>query len=336
MAHERLFAPLSIGQHAIKNPIVFPPTASVTGIVTDAGLAWYERIAAGGVGTIIVEGTHLGTFDTEEFVHRLPLLAATIHRHQALACIQLFQPPHLPDGTPISVSGGEAGRGLTTEEVAQIPARFAHAAKTACDAGFDAVEAHGAHGFLLNQFFSAKANRRDDTYGAGLGGRMRLGLEVVQAVRASVAPDALVFYRHTPEQEGGYTLDESMEFAAALEAAGLDVLDVSPSTRGVAPREVREPVGPHAGLAEAFRDAVDCPIMAVGGMNDPDRAVAALERGKVQLVGICRGLIADALWPHKVQEGRVDEIVQCVECNAKCFGNLFKGEPIACTQWRSG
>jgi len=92
-------------------------------------------------------------------------------------------------------------------------------------------------------------------------------------------------------------------------------------------------VGPHAGMAEAFRNAVKCPIMAVGGMNDPEKAVAVLERGKVQLVGICRGLIADAEWPIKVHEGRLDDIVECVECNAKCFGNLFAGKQIACTQW---
>lgn len=333
-AYQRLFNPLTIGHYDIKNPIVFPPTASVTGIVTDVGLKWYEHIASGGVGTIIVEGTRLGSFRKPEFVERLPKLAEVIHRHNAFACIQLFQPPQLLDGTPVSVSGQGGSRAATTEEVRGMVEDFAHAAKVTCDAGFEAVEPHGAHGFLLNQFFSPKTNLREDEYGGSLEGHMRLGIEVVQAVREAVGPDRIVFYRHTPEQADGYPLDESLEFAPRLEAAGLDVLDVSPSTRNVTPQQKTEPIGPHCGLAEAFRDVVKIPIMAVGGMNDPAAAEQVLARGKVQLVGICRGLIADAEWPRKVAEGRDDEIVECVECNEECFGNLFRGEQIACTQWR--
>ena len=332
-SYKRLFAPLTLGLHEVKNPIVFPPTASVTGIVSDAGLAWYERIASGGVGTIIVEGTQLGSFRKPDFVERLPRLAEAIQRHNVFACIQLFQPPQLPDGSALSVSGQGDGRAPTAEEVRQMVAEFAHAAKVACDAGFEAVEPHGAHGFFVNQFFSASTNQRDDEYGGSLEGRMRFGIETVRAVREAIGEDRIVFYRHTPEQAGGYTLDDSLAFAGRIEEAGLDVLDVSPSTRNVTPMEKKEPVGPHAGLAEAFREVVKVPIMAVGGMNDPDAAERVLQRGKVQLVGICRGLIADAEWPREVAENRQDEIVQCVECNEKCFGNLSRGEQIACAQW---
>lgn len=332
-SHRRLFAPLAIGLQEVKNAIVFPPAASVTGIVSDAGLAWYERIASGGVGTVIVEGTQLGNFRKPDFVERLPLLADVIQRHNVFACVQLFQPPQLPDGTALSVSGKGDGRAPTAEEIGQMVAEFAHAAKVACDAGFDAVEPHGAHGFFMNQFFSTATNQRDDAYGGSLEGRMRFGTEVVQAVRDAIGEARVVFYRHTPEQAGGYTLDDSLAFAARLEAAGLDVLDVSPSTRNVTPMGKGEPAGPHAGLAEAFGYALKVPIMAVGGMNDPDAAERLLERGNVQLVGICRGLIADAEWPRKVAENRQDEIVECVECNEKCFGNLSRGEQIACTQW---
>jgi len=334
MAHDRLFEPLVIGKHEIKNPLVFPPAASVTGIEPPAGITWYEKIAAGGVGTIIVEGTALGKFRDADFAARLPRLAEAIHCHGALACIQLFQPPQLADGTAITVAGDDDGRAPTTEEVEQMVADFAHAAAVACDAGFDAVEPHGAHGFILNQFFSTLTNRRDDKYGGDLDARMRFGLEAVEAVRAAISDDRLIFYRHTPEQTDGYTLEDSLAFAPKLEAAGLDVLDVSPSTRNVTPRSTVGIPGPHVGLAEAFRDVVQCPIMAVGGMNNPGRAVTTLERGKVQLIGICRGLIADAQWPNKVREGRLDEIVQCAECNAKCYGNLFAGKQIACTRWR--
>ena len=331
--HERLLSPAEICSRTAKNPIVFPPTASVTGTVTDAGLEWYERIAVGGVGTIIVEGTRLSLFRDAEFVRRLPQLAEVIHQHGVFACIQLFLPDVTAEGARISVSGGNGARAITTDEVRRAVDDFAHAANTALRAGFDAVEPHGAHGFFLNQFFSTKTNQRTDAYGGSLEGRMRLGTEIVQAVREAAGPKGLVFYRHTPEQEAGYTLDESLTFAAQLQAAGLDVLDVSPSTHNVTPRDVQGIPGPHVGLAEAFRDVIDVPIMAVGGMEDPDAAERVLARGKVQLVGICRGLIADAQWPIKVAEARQDEIVQCTKCNVACFGNLAEGKQIACTQW---
>jgi len=329
-----LFEPFKIGPVEVKNRLVFPPTASVTGTVTERGLAWYDRIARGGVGTIIVEGTRLTLFDSEEFVAGLPRLVNVIHKHGALACIQLFMAPHAGSGEPVSVSGDDAGRALTAEEIRQFIAKFARAARICKDAGFEGVEPHGAHGFLLNQFFSPLTNCRTDEYGGSLEGRMRLGVKIVAGIRAEV-PDVLIFYRHTPEQrsEGGYTLQESLKFASKLEEAGVDVLDVSPSTRGVSPQSQESEVGEHAGLAAAFREAVQCPIIAVGGMDDPAAAEDVLRQNKADLVAICRGLIADAEWPKKVAENRLDEIVQCVKCNEKCFGNLRRGVPIACTQW---
>ncbi|NOZ22189.1 MAG: NADH:flavin oxidoreductase [Planctomycetes bacterium] len=335
MAFDLIFQPFDIGRFHLKNRLVFPPAASVTGIVTPVGIAWYERIASGGVGTIIVEGTRLDLFRDSEFAANLAKLADTIHAHDVLAVIQLFQAPQTPGGEAVSVSGTDDARAATTEEVKQIPGEFAHAAKVAFDAGFDGVEPHGAHEFFLNQFFSPLSNTRTDEYGGSLENRMRLGIEVVQAVREVAGSDRLVFYRHTPEQreEGGYTLEDSLEFAKPLDAAGLDVLDVSPSTHNVTPRETIGSPGPHAGLAEAFRDVVACPIMAVGGMNDPAAAQRVLERGKIDLVAICRGLIADAEWPKKVADDRLDEITECIECNEACYGNLFNGQQIACTQW---
>ena len=168
--------------------------------------------------------------------------------------------------------------------------------------------------------------------------RMRLAVEITRKVRASASPGPLVFYRHTPEQRepDGYPLADSLRFAAELAAAGLGVLDVSPSTRDGGPFADDGGSGRHAGLAEAFRDVVETPIMAVGGMEDRHAAAAVLAAGKVDLVGICRGLIADAEWPNKVAAGRAAEIVQCTKCNEKCFGNLRRREPIACTQWPAG
>lgn len=334
-AFEPLFEPLEIGSLQAKNHLVFPATASVTGTTTDRGIEWYGRIASGGVGTIIVEGTSLSLFQKDEFRAGLPQLAEAIHEQGALACIQLFQPPQSPSGEPLTVSGGGDGRAPTSAEIRTMVEAFAAAAEIAVDAGFDAAEPHGAHGFFLNQFFSPLTNTRTDEYG-GSEGRQRFGLEIAVAVRKALGRRALLFYRHTPEQSepGGYTLEDSKRFAKELDAAGIDVLDVSPSTRGMGPLETTEPVGEHAGLAAAFREVVNCQIMAVGGMQDPEAAEQVLRTGKADLVAICRGLIADPDWPRKVKEGQLDEIVECVGCNEKCFGNLSRGIPIACTQWK--
>jgi len=335
-AYPLLFKPFQIGTVEVKNRLVFPPTASVTGITTERGLAWYDKITSGGVGTVVVEGTRLNLFDDESFVAGLPKLADVIHKHGALACIQLFLPPQSADGEPLTVSDADEGRAPTTDEIRQAIGKFAHVSKICKQAGFEAVEPHGAHGFLLNQFFSPLTNHRDDEFGGCLDGRMRFGLEIVRAIRSEV-PDVLIFYRHTPEEraEGGYTLEDSLRFASRLEEAGLGVMDVSPSTRGVTPKSREPEIGEHAGLAAAFRDAVECPIIAVGGMNDPAAAEDVLRQGKADLVAICRGLIADSEWPRKVAEGREGEIVECVECNEECFGNLSNGIPIACTQWEN-
>ena len=119
-------------------------------------------------------------------------------------------------------------------------------------------------------------------------------------------------------------MEDSLAFVVELEKAGLDVIDVSPST-GVGS-------GVHADLAAAVKQVVHLPVIAVGGMNVPEQAERALTDGKCDLVAVGRGLLADPHWPKKVQEGCIHEIIECIECNEKCFGNLREGIPISCTQ----
>ncbi len=135
----------------------------------------------------------------------------------------------------------------------------------------------------------------------------------------------LVLYRHTPREDGGDTIDDSIAFVNALVDDGADIIDISPASN-------REP----ADLAAPIKQAVDCPVIAVNDMDDPERAVAALQDNRADLIAIGRGLIADPQWPNKVREGRLGEIVECLKCNEKCHGNLSKGLPIACIQWESG
>lgn len=310
-----LFEPLKVKGITLRNRYVMPPIVNNMGVVSDQAIAFYRERAKGGVGLVIVEATHVDKFADSWFVNGLKHLTKAVHDEGAAIAIQLFHNNIFDneDTDPTSI---------TKEQIGRLKKKFAYAAKMAEEASFDSVEPHGAHGFFLNQFFSPERNRRTDEYGGSLENRMRMGLEIVQAINENTDPDMLMFYRHTPVSMG-YTLEESIQFAMEIEKAGLDIIDISPSTASK---------GEHAGLAGAIKAELNIPVIAVGGMNDSEKAKIALEDGKCDLVAVARGLIADPYLPKKVMEGRLDEIVECILCNEKCFGNLSKGIPISCTQ----
>jgi 2,4-dienoyl-CoA reductase-like NADH-dependent reductase (Old Yellow Enzyme family) len=310
-----LFEPLEIGPLPVKNRIVCPPMVTMRNIVGEDGIAWYERMAQGGAGTVIVEATSVRRFGTELTVESLRRLAEAIHWHGAAAAIQLF---------PVGFGQKVAPADLSPAEIDLMIEQYRRAAKLCRDAEFDAVEPHGAHGYVLNQFFSPRQNKRTDEYGGGEPNRMRLALEIVRAIREAVGSDLRIFYRHTP-RGAGYQPEDSIPFAQALVKAGVDVLDLSPSSD-------KQP-GDIAGL---FKPHVSVPIITVGDMACDGRGVEALRKGRADLIAIGRQLIADPHWPNKVRQGRFDEIIHCAKCNELCFGNLPKGEPIACAQWDEG
>ena len=326
MAYPHIFKPLRIKQVALRNRVVMPPmvTNMMLDGVSEQALWWYFERAKGGVGLVIVEALWVESFRKEAFRRELRGLSEKIHGAGAAAAVQLFKRP-LAGGEHVSVCGEEGHRPITTEELASVPAEFAAAAKAVKEAGFDGAEIHGAHGFFLNQFFSPLTNQRPDGYGDSLDGRARLGLESARSVRQAVGDDFLLFYRHTPEEtvKGGYSLTDSIAFCRRLVEAGVDVLDISPSTRQG---------GAHAGLAAEIKKAVRAPVIAVGGMNDPEDAEKALANGSCNLCAIGRGLIADAHWVEKLKAGKEDDIIVCEECNEGCFGRLRSGVPIGCTQ----
>lgn len=321
-----LFEPLEVEGLRIRNRVVMPPMASNMGVTSEQARHWYGERAAGGVGLVIVEGTHNRRFQEGEFVGGLAQLSEAIKGQGAAAVIQLFQPPSLGPGRDVSVSGTNGARAITTGEIGAVIDSFGAAAHAAREAGFDGGEVHGAHGFFFNQFLSPRFNRREDRYGGDLEGRMRLGVETVRAMRNSVGKDFSLFYRHTPleAEEGGYTLSDSLQFARRLQQAGLDVIDISPSTSpgGETPWD----------CAAAVKEAVEIPVIAVGGMDIPERAEEALRNRACDLVAVGRGLIADAHWADKVRKRRIEEIVECIQCNEMCYGNLSKGLSISCTQ----
>ena len=323
--YSSLFKPFKVGTVALKNRIVVPPMLTLRDICAPDGIEWYSRLARGGAGLVIVEATSVNRFESELSASGLAKLAEAVHTEGAAVAIQLF---------PADMGVARAPGDLTLSDIEKMKSRCVLAARKCKDAGFDGVEPHGAHGFLLNQFFSPIRNSREDSYGCVLNNRMRLGREIVRAVRQETGDSFLILYRHTPREETmsemrgferngeGYTIDDSIAFARALVGEGVDVMDISPAS-DKAP----------ADLAEPFKKQLGCPVIAVNDMDDPDRAVEALREGRADLIAVGRGLIADAEWPRKVQEGRMNEIVKCVKCDLKCFGNLEKGLPIECAEW---
>jgi 2,4-dienoyl-CoA reductase-like NADH-dependent reductase (Old Yellow Enzyme family) len=307
-----LSQPLRIRSWELRNRVVMPPMVSVRDIAGPDGSAWYRRHAEGGPGLVIIEATGVPRFERDLTAAALRPLVDAIHSANALAAIQLFP---LDFGTDLEVAVP------TRAEIAGIVQRYRRAARVCREAGMDGVEPHGAHGYLLNRFFSPLDNPRRDSYGRTLPNRMRFGLEVVRAIREEVGEALLLLYRHTPVKDGSYGLEDSLEFARELVAAGVDILDVSPSS-----------VDAPGDRAEPFR-RFGVPVIAVGTLDEPGRAEEALRCGRADLVAVGRGQIADPDWALKAQRGDWQSIVRCTKCNKLCFGNLRKGLPIACSEW---
>jgi len=324
ISYAPLFEPLEVRGHTFRNRIVMPPMVTVRDILTDAGRAWYAEHARGGVSMVIVEATPLGLL-VEENLGPLRELVDAIHAGGALAGVQLFTNGQ-PEPAEVFFEPPLDPHDLSREQLVGLIDHFARAAAVCRQAGFDAVEPHGAHGYFLMRCFSTHDNRRTDRYGGDVEGRMRTALEICRKIRAAVDEGMLLLYRHTPveEVEAGYGLADTIRLATGLAAEGVDVFDISPSH------------GDRDGeYSEAVKLSSHRPVIARGELDEPDRALAVLTNERADLIAVGRGLIADPEWPNKVREGRLDEIVTCVRCNEKCYGNLKKRIPIACTQWRS-
>jgi 2,4-dienoyl-CoA reductase-like NADH-dependent reductase (Old Yellow Enzyme family) len=304
-----LFEPLTVKDRTIPNRIVMPPMVSNRSIVGEDGIEWYRERAAGGVGLVIVEATAVNRFGEELSAENLGGLVEAIHEDGALAAIQLF---------PVTFGSDVSPGDLNDEQIREIIQLFEKASEICARAGFDGVQPHGAHGYLINQFFSPANNERTDEYGGSLENRMRMGIEVVRASRKGLGEERLILYRHTPSQKESYTIEESLAFAEKLVSEGVDVLDISPASEELP-----------ADRAEPFR-GLGVPVIAVNQMDDVGRALEALNEDRADLIAVGRGLIADPLWPEKVRDGRFDELVSCTRCNEGCFGNLREGIPIEC------
>ncbi|HUI26963.1 MAG TPA: FAD-dependent oxidoreductase, partial [Candidatus Kryptonia bacterium] len=273
-------------------------------------------------------------------------VTAQIHEHGALAFIQLAhnggvnQGPwsKLPAWAPSDVVNSlEAPKPLEVHEIRELVDFFARSARNAAAAGFDGIEIHGAHGYLIHEFLSPHSNRRSDDYGGNLENRMRFAVEVLTAVRHAVGPNVAVGLRLVGDEESrdgsGLGASDAAEIAARFAARGLvDFLDVSVGISGIGmvrPLYVPHLFGVYA--AQAVKQAVrNVPVFAVHRILTPEEAEGILERGEADAITVVRALIADPEWADKARAGATHTIRKCTGCNQGCYGNLVQGLPITC------
>jgi 2,4-dienoyl-CoA reductase-like NADH-dependent reductase (Old Yellow Enzyme family) len=362
----RLSDPFSVKGLRLRNRLVMAPM--VTGMAVDhapgpAQLEWYRSHAASGVGLVVVEACAvardatilphvLGAWDDGQ-VEGLARLARAIQAEGVPAVLQivhggakawredLAQERVAPSAVPLMP--GPAPRALEEPEILALVEAFAQAAARARAAGFDGVEIHAAHYYLVSQFLSPYANRRTDRWGGDVAGRARFGVEVTRAVRRAVGPDYPIFCRmHGMELfEGGMSAEDAAASAQAFRDAGVDVLDASAigsSSRGewqgqsflntssVLPKG--GPAGAYAAGAGRLREAAGIPVIAVGKLGEPGVAQQVLDRGQADLVALARQLIADPRAAEKLLAGRDADIQRCQEC-LTCFASIRKG-PVKC------
>jgi len=314
----RLAEPVELFGLRLKNRIVMPPMntelATEDGAVTDDLIEHY-RARAPRLGLVIVEHSYvgkdgklsprqLGVYD-DSLEEGLKRLSRAVKSTGTPVFIQInhagMRAEESVTGTrPVGPSALEGTRELNVEEIRDIVEAFGQATARAVRSGFDGVEVHGAHGFLLNQFASPVTNRRRDQYGGDLEGRMRLPLEVVERVRRETKGEVHLWYRLGADdrQPGGNTVEEAGEMARMLVDAGVEVIDVSGGLCGSRPEGVGG-VGYFAYAAHAVKAASGAPVVAVGGVRSRQDAEEVLSRWNVDLVAVGRAILEDPSWPER-------------------------------------
>ncbi len=361
-----LFQPIEISGLQLKNRLVVPPMgtgfANEDGTVSERLIRYHETRARGGFGLIILEvtavdgvegkgsGHQLSIYD-DRFIPGFKRLTERVHSAGAKVGIQLYHPGRV---TAPAVIGGrqpvgpspvpdpiwrQPTRELSIEEIRNLVEAFAQGARRAKEAGFDMVELHGAHGYLISQFMSAYANKRTDEYGGDFEGFMRFPVEIVRRIRQLVGVDFPISFRISAEERvpNGRTLSESIEAAKRLVKEGVNIVHVSigvmeSSAFTSAPPDMEQ--GFNAEAAAAFRKTLSAPIIAVGRIHTPQVAANIISSGKADLVAIGRQSLADPEWPNKVAAGREDDIVRCLSCNEGCIEGLvtWGRQSITCVQ----
>lgn len=357
-----VFSPLTIRGMTLKNRVVMMPMGSDfaghDGELSDEHIKYYELRARGGTGLIMVEnvcvkypegsnGTTQLRLDKDCYIPRLFTLTEACHRQGALMGIQINHAGASAMSSrigmqPVSASrfpskaGGEIPRGLSKEEITSIAKDYGTAAKRAVNAGFDVVEIHAGHSYLISQFLSPTTNDRTDEFGGSAENRARFCRMVIDEVRKAVGPRVPISLRLSVDElvEGGNTVEDCLEYLEYLNDE-VDIYDTSAGLNASIQYQIDANYledGWRSYMAKAVRDKFGKPTIAIGNIRDPKIANDILARGDADLIGMGRGLIADPDWCNKAQYGDVCDIRKCISCNVGCVGNRIGGnKPLRCT-----
>jgi len=350
---KKIFQPIQINSLELKNRLVVPAMgtgfANSDGTVSERLKDYLVARADGGFGLTITEITAISRYGKgmanqlsiwdDKFIPGFRDLAKAIHTKEAKVAVQLYHPGRqtfsfltgrpvvAPSAIPCPVCR-EIPKELTVEEIRELEEQFAEGARRAKEAGIDAVEIHGAHGYLVAQFMSGYANHRSDAYGGDLEGLLRFPIEIVHKIRAKVGADYPIIFRLSGDERvaGGRTIQETKTIIPLLEQAGVNAFHVSTGVYAssdyiTAPMAI--PPGYNVSAAGEVKKATSVPVIAVGRINDPRMVEEILKEGQADLVAMGRASLADPELPKKAADGNYEDIRWCIACNQGCIDRLL-------------
>ncbi|WP_094602638.1 Metal reductase [Sporomusa silvacetica DSM 10669] len=360
---DHLFSPMKIGNCEIPNRLVVPAMVvnmnKHEGMATDRYIAYHEEKAKGGWGLIITENyavnehamgyPYIGGLYKEEQIPSHKKLTDTIHKYDSKIFCQIYhagrQSKHEVNGNvqPVSSSpmicpwNKDMPHELTVEEIQQIVKDFGITAQNVVKAGFDGVEIHAAHGYLIHQFLSPHSNKRVDEYGGNYANRTRILCEVMGEVRKAVGPDFPIQVRLSAEEysPGGRTMFESRQIIRDIEKWGADSLNLTHGMYGVfssvgSVSSFFSSRGKNVHFAEEAKTLVKIPVITVGRIQEPTMAEDIIMSGKADFVAMGRPSLADPHYPNKVKNGQVQDVRQCIGCLQGCTSSTYQHVPVYC------
>ncbi len=355
---QHLFTPISIGNMTVKNRLMMSAMSINFGVdsqchVTDQLIEYFVERAKGGVGMMLVGGgsVHPGGQELPDLpqmyedscIPSLKKMVAKIKPYNTRFGVQLMhggRQSYLPKKVAPSaipapaVVKGEV-RALEIPEIKELVSCFGDSARRCRESGFDFVEIHGAHGYLINQFMAPNSNIRNDEYGGSFENRTRFLFEILEDIRKKNGKDFPVGIRINGNDyiKNGWELDETLRLAPMLEKAGAAYLHISGGVYGSTELTIPSMYtsqGCFVHLAEAVKKTVDIPVITVGRIKDPVHAEQVLKEEKADMIALGRSLLADPYYPQKAKEGNNTNIRPCVGCCLGCIHAVLAKEPGSC------
>ena len=360
--YPKIFEPITVKRMTIRNRIAMTPMGTnygeTSGEMSNRHMNYYSLRAKGGVGLIILEnanveypvgsnGTSQIRIDHDSFMPRYYQLVENLHKNGATVAIQINHAGASASSARTGMEtvsssniptkvGGEVPRPMTREEILHTVKKYGEAAKRVQAIGFDAVEIHCGHSYLMSQFISPYYNKRTDEFGGSMENRLRFPRMVLEEVRRQVGPWFPIIVRVSAEERvpGGNTLEDTLKYLEYLDEF-VDIYDVSCGLNPSLQYQIDSnflPDGWRAYQARAVKEKFGKPVINAGNYRDPAVVEKVLESGDVDIVGMGRGLIADPEWVNKVKNGEEDMLRKYISCNVGCAGNrIGVNRPIRCT-----